>query len=1195
MVGKATPDLRSELLDLLAGLPNTERTADRRALLTYTGFDHLAGRVDFEGSSLTFFGGLVGRLLGEGLPELLTFLGRLDSWIDAPQRRQELQRVRDLIERLPAESWRQHLLPPGLDLAELVRRCQEASASEIEVMVGSKYIAQLYFPRMQVESRFIRFLDAEATCFLVVARAGRGKTNLLCHLVEQFQHERPVLFLSGRLTLQDRYSILRHVAVRLGHGEGDWLACFEELGKAAALGASPLMMIDGINESAAEPAIMQEALQELLMQAERRRIKVCVTCRTDFWQFYRAPFWGEYVWREDAVSPLGRVVRGEDLPVFAEEMFDDVQARYFEHFGVRGELSEEAYERCRNPLLLRFFCEAYSKRDVGVVTDIRLYGLFELFWERKIGQVTDLAGLGRTYPVNNLVITVARLMREQHRTSVARALVAERLGQQEDRLDEATSLYGRVLSEEILLEEEVDELLGTHNVVFVYDKFAEYAIALSIFSDQQWGSKSSAEIIADARQLMEEESQHRFATLRGSMEFLVLRMENRRTADEIHLDLLDALLDQDWKWRHIGAVLAFQLEHTDEASFWRLLWSLVRDERDFVRRISAGQLRALARQAPEQALAMLNQTLADESESVRDIALDTLHNLDPQASAREAELLVTTQPLGSRSIELAAEALLYPRDSQSTLLQEKVRWLVDGHPGSAVRAAVLDHLRGLDLPAHEDLYALEELERAFQVDWRGGRKPRNLYLDVIEQQVAQRRLALEADLERLDVLVQTVTELLDLTVRTLDMRRTQPLAVLSTTLDVLVPDPGQLRPFLDMVQRHFGVDLRRPEEPWNPRWTNLQRYLPVATAPPRLGGRSSSRRRTKTAPLPTLGWLAVQAAGAAPAFANAPLATSLLVPSQLVGYEGSAPGLNVLLEINSSVIEEGARLSGTDPQRLGARTELGRHGLELQPDVWTAFRTRMAGQFGVTVSPARQRALSSLGRVVLTIWHAHAGQASREQAVDRRAMELADHGVDAIQQRLTPFEDESLPESMRSDLTVELQALCRLYATTQPARIIQALAPLIIWHHERDSTVVNQAFASLRWLDRDAFWLVAQEMLEHEDQRIVDFASQALEQAEADEREGSGAVLDGIRGVLSSELGIDSARFRPDADFKEDLEADSLDLVEVVLALEEKFQIEISDDEIARWRTVRDAAEYIQRQLGITNPEMRQPPSVPHP
>jgi acyl carrier protein len=70
-------------------------------------------------------------------------------------------------------------------------------------------------------------------------------------------------------------------------------------------------------------------------------------------------------------------------------------------------------------------------------------------------------------------------------------------------------------------------------------------------------------------------------------------------------------------------------------------------------------------------------------------------------------------------------------------------------------------------------------------------------------------------------------------------------------------------------------------------------------------------------------------------------------------------------------------------------------------------------------------------------------------------------------------------------------------------------------------------------------------------------------------------VVSTMKEVLAAELGVDEEKVTAGARFKEDLDADSLDLVEVVLALEERFGIEIPDEEIAGVKTVGEAADLV--------------------
>jgi acyl carrier protein len=67
--------------------------------------------------------------------------------------------------------------------------------------------------------------------------------------------------------------------------------------------------------------------------------------------------------------------------------------------------------------------------------------------------------------------------------------------------------------------------------------------------------------------------------------------------------------------------------------------------------------------------------------------------------------------------------------------------------------------------------------------------------------------------------------------------------------------------------------------------------------------------------------------------------------------------------------------------------------------------------------------------------------------------------------------------------------------------------------------------------------------------------------------------------IIVELLGVDEDKVKPEANFREDLEADSLDLVELIMAFEDEFGGEISDEEAQGIRTVGDAITYIDEKM----------------
>lgn len=72
------------------------------------------------------------------------------------------------------------------------------------------------------------------------------------------------------------------------------------------------------------------------------------------------------------------------------------------------------------------------------------------------------------------------------------------------------------------------------------------------------------------------------------------------------------------------------------------------------------------------------------------------------------------------------------------------------------------------------------------------------------------------------------------------------------------------------------------------------------------------------------------------------------------------------------------------------------------------------------------------------------------------------------------------------------------------------------------------------------------------------------------------AVEDKVKSIIAEQLGVKVEEVKPEASFIDDLGADSLDTVELIMALEEEFSIEIPDEDAEKMTTVGDVTKYIQ-------------------
>jgi acyl carrier protein len=233
-------------------------------------------------------------------------------------------------------------------------------------------------------------------------------------------------------------------------------------------------------------------------------------------------------------------------------------------------------------------------------------------------------------------------------------------------------------------------------------------------------------------------------------------------------------------------------------------------------------------------------------------------------------------------------------------------------------------------------------------------------------------------------------------------------------------------------------------------------------------------------------------------------------------------------------------------------------------------------EFGVDLTATARRSLTNPVRLLLWLYEVKAVKQGHDDEIDARSEELSTLKIEALTNRLSEYESKALPEPLQKELAIELQGLLHAFTDSNLKFLIEVLEPAIKWHSDHDSQMLAQAFDAFYWHEPGRSWTLANEMLQHKDQRVVDFASQLLEQMEVAEEGGMPAeIIDRVRAIVVSLLGVDPIQVTPESQFYEDLEADSLDCVEMIMSVEEEFGIEISDEDAERLTTVGELVQYL--------------------
>jgi hypothetical protein len=220
------------------------------------------------------------------------------------------------------------------------------------------------------------------------------------------------------------------------------------------------IIVDGINENTNLPLFIK-LLRNLLPKIEGKRIKLIISCRDIYWELFLPSLKG-YLFR-DAVA----------LSEFSEQDWKRATELYFRQFKITADIHAQAAISLRNPLLLKFFCEAYQGQGLGSVTDVHLRSVFKLYIDRVSRSIAERKGLLDSSLVLDLLLRVVDTMWQNRLPAVEQ----RRIGLTPEETSSSDSIYNLIRSENVILDESRNVSTTSKIIRFVYDEFMEYVLA----------------------------------------------------------------------------------------------------------------------------------------------------------------------------------------------------------------------------------------------------------------------------------------------------------------------------------------------------------------------------------------------------------------------------------------------------------------------------------------------------------------------------------------------------------------------------------------------------------------------------------------------------------------------------------------------------------------------------------------------
>jgi len=531
---------------------------------------------------------------------------------------------------------------------QLVRNLAHITDRELRA-VGPKYYSHLYVEReaAAVIEEVLKEKVLRKNLVLVVERAGSGKTNLVCHLAEKYSREHAVLFVRQGIQLNRTLGLCDYLQDLYGScypserisPETAFLDDVEYL--ARYHGRKVIVLIDGINESPS-PDLMKTEILSMLARWASHDVVFVVTCRDIYWAFFEGPDWDNYEF-----AKIRNRMYKFTIPEYSGRA--GALRRYTDHYKIKGRLEGQALEKCRNPLLLRFFCEAYAGRDIGIVSDIRLVELFEEYWNRKIldpFRASHTVSSRQVGPGGTYLFAMVREMLKANSPSVPKSELPAVTGDPDT--DRKGCVYLRLRDEDVILEEVVHSYSGQAAVKFVYEEFMEYTVARYLMEEtKKLGRKQIVDRMAEFMRTVPE-----FLRGLGVMIFLAVMLRLKRRISIWHL-----LIEQNDKlWTDVlfEALRRLSEDGLDEATDELFVEVLSETSPENIR-IKALELCAQFPYAGRQQLAPLIRQYAREDTPVAAAAARAMLKW-PGAVFRQS-LIAIVDAQRSTSCEAIAEAL----------------------------------------------------------------------------------------------------------------------------------------------------------------------------------------------------------------------------------------------------------------------------------------------------------------------------------------------------------------------------------------------------------------------------------------------------------------------------------------------------------------------------------------------------------